>query len=225
MLSHIQFYCLRHGTSTAISEGKIASSPAICIENYGLTPGGQEEAKQTARTFIQQNPTIFSQYTKDTFHILTSDFRRASETAQIFGDELSRLFQEHAKANPSSTQDFGFSLESEPLLRERWFGDLDGTSTDNYKIIWEQDNKDESIGASGSESCVEVRARMLKLLHRIVSSLDQTKQHLVIFTSHGDSLQILSTIFQKIPPGQHRTLKHLNVAELRFLGTENDIPT
>ena len=40
----------------------------------------------------------------------------------------------------------------------------------------------------------------------------------VIFVSHGDTLQILSTIFQRMGAGKHRSMKHLETAVPRELG-------
>ncbi|MBD3299907.1 MAG: hypothetical protein GF347_00995 [Candidatus Moranbacteria bacterium] len=39
----------------------------------------------------------------------------------------------------------------------------------------------------------------------------------ILFVAHGDVLQILSTYFEKIDPGQHRSVLHLEVAEIREL--------
>ena len=38
-----------------------------------------------------------------------------------------------------------------------------------------------------------------------------------VLVSHGDALQITQTAFAGIPPAQHRSLEHMNPAQIREL--------
>lgn len=39
----------------------------------------------------------------------------------------------------------------------------------------------------------------------------------ILLVSHGDASQVLQTGFQKVDPRQHRSLQHLETAEIRQL--------
>ena len=94
------------------------------------------------------------------------------------------------------------------------------------------------------ESCNQVRQRLISLLDvRGVSEAGSLSLYVhllhiysffssafnfhyeicsVVFVSHGDTLQILSTIFQRIGAGQHRSVQHIETAVPRELGEWNE---
>jgi broad specificity phosphatase PhoE len=52
----------------------------------------------------------------------------------------------------------------------------------------------------------------------LVDELERTHRRcVVVLTSHGDTLQILQTVFAGIDPSLQRSVPHLNLCELRRL--------
>jgi broad specificity phosphatase PhoE len=45
-------------------------------------------------------------------------------------------------------------------------------------------------------------------------------QYNEIWRTHGDCLQIMQTVFEQISPALHRSLKHINVAEIRKMRSD-----
>ena len=102
----------------------------------------------------------------------------------------------------------------QPDLRERGFGDLELQSSANYERVWEQDAIDALHTTFGVESVSAVAQRMKH-------SVDLAERHFVdrdiVMVSHGDSLQILQTVFAGVDKTTHRSLPHLETCELRRL--------
>ena len=55
----------------------------------------------------------------------------------------------------------------------------------------------------------------IRALERAQSGRDSGK--IFVLVSHGDALQITQTAFAGIPPAQHRSLEHMNPAQVREL--------
>jgi broad specificity phosphatase PhoE len=132
----------------------------------------------------------------------------------------------------SSIQPLTFKVE----LRERAFGaEYEGKSSDLYGEIWEADlkalpyekyslnakNRNGGRKVSGSdedfrgvESVNSVQERAVDLIKYLDTAYSGLR---IILVCHGDVCQILQTHFAKIEPSQHRTLKHMENAELREL--------
>ncbi len=51
----------------------------------------------------------------------------------------------------------------------------------------------------------------------IVDLETRFREHVIVLVSHGDTLQILQTVFVGLSPGQHRSLPHLANCEVREL--------
>ena len=190
-----KWYWLRHGQSTANVAERIASDPATAIDSVGLTASGRQQVYDTMR-----RQTMLGDQTL----VISSDFLRTLETAQI-AVECLRCKQ---------------ALTTDKRLRERYFGDWEGTSSGNYEKIWQQDAANASHDCAGTESCVQVAERMSKL---VMSYEQQFKDVDILLVSHGDPLQILECWFAGRPLSQHRQLRALQTAELRAAsgGTEN----
>ena len=99
-------------------------------------------------------------------------------------------------------------------LRERSFGELELDSHERYQEIWDQDDLSDSHNHLGSESPAQVRGRLTAFMDEIEGRFSSTN---IIVVAHGDTLQILQTIFAGIACNRHRSLPHLNNAELRKL--------
>ncbi|MDQ0736420.1 histidine phosphatase family protein [Arthrobacter agilis] len=134
--------------------------------------------------------------------LVCSDFVRARQSADILAGVL---------GSGAPTID--------PRLRERHFGGFDGTGVENYARVWAADLRGEPT--PGVESVERVRARVRDLLTEIEAL---HAGQVVVLVAHGDTLQILETIFAGIPPTEHRSLEPLLNAEIRRLAGPRGVP-
>lgn len=181
------WYCLRHGESTANVDGLIASNPTTATKGFGLTPSGRQQVYDT----MKRQPLLDAGTL-----VISSDFLRARQTAEITLECLQCQS----------------SLITDHRLRERGFGDWEGTSSDNYSIVWQQDSLDAEHNEANVESCAQVAHRMSEL----VTSYDaRFNARTLLLVSHGDPLQLLACCFSHRTLTEHRQLKPLLTAELR----------
>ena len=184
-----RYFVMRHGQSMANREGLIVSTPENGIESYGLSDEGRLQAEHS----IVESNTL-----DDTVQIISSDFKRARETAEIVQKLL------------NTTQ----KLVLDERLRERDFGDFELTSNVNYQTVWDNDAINSAHTLDNAESADSVMNRATSL----VASLERGfKGMMFLLVAHGDTLQILQTAFQKLSATKQRELKHLETAEIREL--------
>lgn len=188
MILRNRYYAMRHGESRANLEGIIVSDPTNGVDlEYGLTSRGRRQARVAARlSGLGPETTIF-----------TSDFSRARQTAHIAATIIGT-----AKPQPLTA------------LRERHFGDFEGTSNENYELVWAHDAVDPHHGFGNVESASHVLARAAKAVLDI--ELEHENED-ILLVSHGDILQILQTGFAGLDVRRHRSLPHLGTAEIRPL--------
>ena len=189
-----QYFAVRHGESEANVARLISSNPQIGGQTHGLSSNGRKQVEENTKLFVENHPG-------KTYVIVSSDFRRANETATIVIENLS-----NAK----------LKIQIDTRLRERFFGTYDGTSDENYPIIWKNDEENPQKNIDELVEPVEsVRERTTSL----IKDLEEKYEDQIIFlVSHGDSLQILQTAFERIAnANQQRSLKHLERAEFRPL--------
>jgi probable phosphoglycerate mutase len=183
-----RFSVMRHGQSKANAFGLIVS----CIDNdrradYGLSALGRDQALAAARGCGLPRDTM----------IFSSDFSRARQTAEIVRAQLGAVEVAIAAA-----------------LRERCFGDWEGSPTSNYARVWAADETDPDHASGNVESASAVLDRTTALivdLERRYSGRD------ILLVSHGDPLQILQAGFLRIDPSRHRNLPSIQTAEIRRL--------
>ena len=132
--------------------------------------------------------------------IVCSDFLRTLQTAQLVANTLNL---------PQPEQEVG--------LRERFFGKWEGMSAEHYENIWQQDEMDKHSD-DGVERAKEVAQRGLTVLERLER---QYQGEVILLVSHGDMLQILSTLIAGISPHKHRSLPHHQTGEIKYLVTEH----
>ena len=179
---------MRHGQSNANVAGLIVSA----IEHdrrgdYGLSELGRKQALAAALDCGLPGDTV----------ICSSDFSRARQTAQIVAAQLGAAEVAVAQA-----------------LRERSFGDWEGSATENYERVWAADATDPDHADGNVEPVAAVLDRTSALvveLERRYSGRD------ILLVSHGDPLQILQAGFLRIDPSRHRSLPALGTAEIRPL--------
>lgn len=183
---HNRYFVIRHGESEANVHEIILSHPESGVSGYGLSDLGKKQAKDS----IKKEKLL----DKDTI-IYTSDFRRAVETANIIA--------EHIEVS---------EIHKDIRLRERNFGEWEKTHHSNYHKVWEEDIKDPNHKIKAVESTKEVLKRTTELILELEQKYKDKK---IVFIAHGDALQILQSGFQKICSSKHRSLQHLETAEIR----------
>lgn len=186
-----EYFILRHGKSLANEIGKIVSHPKDGTKSYGLTKEGRGQVEKTITEAIDKK--ILDSETI----IISSDFKRARETAEIAKNIL-------------KTQPIILKIN----LRERYFGDWDQTDHNNYKETWSLDSSDASHKIKNVESVNEVVKRATEMIKELENKHSNKK---ILLVSHGDTLQILQTAFEKVDGKNHRSFPHLETAGLRKL--------
>jgi glucosyl-3-phosphoglycerate phosphatase len=183
-----RFAVMRHGQSKANVGGIIVS----CIDNdrrgdYGLSELGRQQALAAARGCGLPAETV----------ICSSDFSRARQTAEVVRAHLGAPEVVIAEA-----------------LRERCFGNWEGSATGNYAQVWAAD-KTNSGHADGN---VEPVTAVLDRTTAFIADLEQRYSGRdILLVSHGDTLQILQAGFLRTDPSGHRSLPHLETAQIRQL--------
>jgi len=183
------YWVMRHGQSEANIAGIIASDPKVGCTAYGLTETGKKQAADS----IASSPSLTSNT-----HILSSDFLRARETAEIVHKAIRGKYPIHFTEK----------------LRERFFGELNDLSDSHYQNVWTLDRDNPDHHEFGVESANEVVARTTALIQTLEN---QFSNETFLLVAHGDVLQLLQTWFQGVPASEHRQLSHLNTAEIRRL--------
>ncbi|MGM5483755.1 MAG: histidine phosphatase family protein [Nanobdellota archaeon] len=180
------YFFMRHGESKANIENIIISEPTAGKIGYGLTFKGKNQVINSieSENSLDKNTIIFS-----------SDFLRAKETAMLV-------------ANILKTSPVIFSS----LLRERYFGDFEKTSDENYKKVWDYDVIDYRHKNNNVESVENIINRTTKLVQEMENKYFNRN---ILLVSHGDVLQILQTAFFKIHPSKHRNLEHIHTAQIK----------
>ena len=183
-----RYYAFRHGQSRSNVEGIIISDPLVGTVSYGLTEVGRRQAEAGARASGLNGAEVL---------IFTSDFKRASETAEIVRAVLD------AEA-----------VIYDERLRERSFWEFEGQSFHKYADVWILDASGPVPEYKGAESCDAVRARMWSFVESMEAAYENRD---IVLVSHGDPLMILQTAFSLLRPGEHRSVAYIENAECRVL--------
>ncbi len=184
-----RYFAMRHGHSRANELGIIVSDPRRGLDEYGLSERGraQVDARLGGDHGLGAGTLI-----------LSSDFRRARETAEIV----------HARL---ACRD---AIAFEPRLRERFFGEFELDGDEAYAEIWRADAADADNTGAGVESPNAVMARVTAV---IADCETRYAPREILLVSHGDALQILLTAFARRDAASHREIRHLDTAEIRPL--------
>ena len=184
---HNRYFLMRHGESEANVADLIISYPETGCKRYGLSKQGRQQVRLSA---------LESGLGSDTL-IISSDFLRARETAQIAAEVLA--------CRPPVTEE---------RLRERFFGQLEGSSSANYEQVWAQDEIDPGAPLLGAEPAHAVMERMGAVIeHLEVVDVGQT----ILLVSHGDPLRFLQLWAAGRQAQEHQSLPHFAPAEIRPL--------
>ena len=185
------YYLMRHGESQANKADMIISAPENGCKLYGLTKLGRQQAEDSARASGLDAKTI----------ILTSDFARTRETAKIAAKTI------------GATQ----VINSEGL-RERYFGQLEGTSGDGYKKVWAQDEIQPDAPILGAESTRHLTLRVKRVLEKLETEYEEQT---ILLVSHGDTLRFLQLWAAGRPLTEHLGIALFKPAEVRRI---DDLP-
>jgi broad specificity phosphatase PhoE len=185
-----QFSIMRHGQSKANVAGIIVSRIETDRHgDYGLTELGRRQALATAKGCGLPADTV----------ICSSDFARARQTAEV------------VRAHLAAPQ-----VVLAPALRERCFGEWEGSATENYARVWAADET--SSGHQTSDGAVEPVGAVLDRTTAYLVELERRYcGRDILLVSHGDTLQILQAGFLRMDPARHRSLPGLATAEIRQL--------
>jgi broad specificity phosphatase PhoE len=183
-----RYYLMRHGESVANVKGLIVSSPENALGGFGLTNHGSQQVMQAALNTRLDRETI----------IVSSDYRRALETAEIVKSVIDAI-------SP-------ISIDSR--LRERDFGVYELQDHEHYQEVWHHDVSHPDESKNSVESVMDTLARGLGL----IASLDQQHQDKsILLVGHGDVLQMLLAHHHNINPRFHRILSSIGNADIRSL--------
>ena len=187
-----QYFALRHGESLANVEGLIVSTPENGMSKYGLSDEGRAQIARSV-TRAKENNKLDANT-----HIISSDFKRAHESAEIAQQLL-------ASTHP---------IKLDAKLRERDFGNFELMDNTHYQTVWNNDAIDSSHTIDNAESADAVMQRATA----VVASLEeQFSGETFLLVAHGDTLQILQTAFKKYPASKQREMVHIETAEIRGL--------
>ena len=184
-----RYFIMRHGQSLANLQQVIVSHPQNGVDAYGLSEQGVTQVRES----VQCYPWLDSKLL-----IVSSDFKRARESAQIAHELL-------GSSNP---------LQFDERLRERNFGEWELNPDSAYPLIWAGDEINPDNDEKGIESPNQVMARVTALVCEYEEKISGVTMLLI---SHGDALQILQTAFSKQSASEHRRQLHLETAEIREL--------
>ena len=185
------YFAFRHGQSRANVEGIIISDPKVGTVDYGLTDEGRRQVFDSLAGADAFDETCL---------IVSSDFLRARQTAEIIRDQL---------GVPEIT--------FEERLRERFFGEWEGKCHANYSKAWKKDAFDPDREYNGAETSRAVRERMWSVVQMLEG---RYQRRTVILVSHGDPLMLLQTAFNELGPEHHRSLPYIETAQWRKLNGE-----
>lgn len=191
-LNHLtnRYLIIRHGQSLANQQGIIVSIPEHGIGAYGLSDLGKQQVQRSLSEHQDLSGISL---------IISSDFKRTYETAQIAHTLVTSEVPE---------------IIIDTSLRERNFGEFELSSHEHYQAVWDADAINDEHTLYDAESAASVMTRV-SLLIRLLEA--RYSEHTILLVSHGDTLQILQTAFDKQPASSHRCLPPLKTAEVRVL--------
>ncbi len=178
---------MRHGRSLANYAGIIISGLEDGTGGWGLAEGSCEDIRFSLKgSGLSRDTVLFS-----------SPFKRALETARCAADYL-------------KVEEVGIDHN----LRERFFGEFDGTDDKNYPRVWLDDGGNPENSRYRVESPREVLHRMINFIHRVDLLYSGRK---ICLVSHGDPLNILLTHAAGLGVENHRNIVSMKTSELRPL--------
>jgi len=185
---------MRHGESQANVDHIIASNPVGLGKTVGLTHKGHDQARTSGAAIAA---LIAAHPHKGTI-IVTSPFKRATETAEDVADVLNVV-------GPTIV---------DPRFKERFFGVFEGLSTDNYEKIWTLDRQDKSNPDWNVETLESVYARTQSALKELMK---QYQDYAIVIVTHGDVASNMIASAKGVDLKDHREAGSLPAAGFALL--------
>jgi len=186
----------------------------------GLTVAGREEVKFLAEQWIATHrATIECHALERRLVLASSPFSRARETAEIIANVIDAEFPATTASSPAALLS---RIVVVPDLRERNFGSFEGQRHSDlvYARVWEQDVRDPSHTLWGVESTQAVQDRATRVIIELEAASRARGGLMYLLVSHGDTLKILQTGFQRQSPAAHADpalVQPLRTGEIRAL--------
>ena len=224
----------RHGQSTANVDEIISSDPSVSCVTHGLTALGRQQCSAATQHLIQLMQSLHVTH----LECYTSDFLRTVETTQCICDAVqSSVAVTHRVSQLLRERDFGeFNGRSTSFYQTVWDNDsriansessasqMQQTETQSDPQHQPDDHRSHSTQATETsndflhshhvESCCSVARRC----HDLITQCESLHSNqLILFVTHGDTAQIMQTLFTRHQPEQHRLLEHLDHCQLRQL--------
>ena len=142
--------------------------------------------------------TVTAEELTEKLVIVSSDFKRAIETAQIM--------QSHFKPNTP--------IKTDVALRERDFGEFNRAPwREALPIIRENERVNPTERVRGCEPVPEMVVRVMRVLKTIE---EEYTDKIVVIISHSNPLQVLWAICNRVSPTERfKDLKHFKNCEVR----------
>jgi len=225
------YYGMRHGESVPSKEKRVCSQMASGVDPAnGLTDKGKEEVAASATAWTKANHKVIANYLKkDKLVIVSSPFSRAQETAQILASVIQKNFKKDLPRKYQGPDGIQKLVRVQDALRERDFGKFEGqgNSGEIYDKVWALDRKDPTISKWDVESAADVQERDSKFILALEEESKHAGGKLYILASHGDTLKIMQTAFQKMSASEHANkdkVAPFKTAEVREFTLPNAMP-
>ena len=197
---HNRYFAMRHGESEANVSGILVGDPQRGVEGFGLTEWGRRQAADAATAFKASYAPGPGEA-----EIVASDFRRTRETAAILARTLGDAVPVRLKEG----------------LRERFFGELEGTDHRRLAALREREGVEALISRYRCEPTESVHDRVVK----VIRNLEQEKrERTVILVSHADPIQVLMLAFAGRDLREYERVVPLDYAEIAELSPGMPLP-
>ena len=191
-----RYFVMRHGESEANVLGVAVGDPQRGVQGFGLTDLGRRQATEAASAL-----THVYRVQLDHTEIVTSDFRRTRETAELLAKGL-------GASRPVRVSEG---------LRERFFGELEGKDHRTLSALLETEGIDALISRYGCEPAELMQDRVVG----VVREFEKNNQHkTLILISHADPIQALMAAFAGLDMSEFEQIAPLDYAEVAELSLD-----
>ena len=150
---------------------------------------------------------LLSEYTSEELTeklvVISSDFRRARETAEIVHAQLS----------------VKLPLHQDSRLRERGMGSLEGRPREEFRKILDNDMVDPTHSEDGVESLTSMVSRMGEVFR---DADKEFEEKVVLVVSHGDPLSCIYAVYNNVSPckryKEFSMYKTCEIREMQYVG-------